>query len=154
VCTSESGKVFEAEFVIVTVPLGVLKRQLIHFEPPLSPLKQLAIEHVGFGKSNKVIFEFPHVFWPTDIDTFYFLPPPSSKIDRIVLFINMFNMGQRPGLFGFVDMHLSDLVETLTEQELIDFFMPFFKHYFGPSIPHPVKAMASYWNSDKYTGGW
>jgi len=46
---------FEADAVVVTVPLGVLKRpDAIRFSPPLTQRKQEAIKRIGFGCMNKV----------------------------------------------------------------------------------------------------
>ncbi len=39
---------------MVTAPLGVLKRDLIRFDPPLPPEKQQAIQRLGYGVLNKV----------------------------------------------------------------------------------------------------
>lgn len=40
--------------MLITVPLGVLKRNLIEFDPPLSKRKLGAIRRLGFGVLNKV----------------------------------------------------------------------------------------------------
>jgi Flavin containing amine oxidoreductase len=40
--------------VLVTAPLGVLKKGSITFSPPLPARKQEAIERLGFGLLNKV----------------------------------------------------------------------------------------------------
>ncbi len=49
---------FEADAVVVTVPLGVLKRPDtdggIRFTPPLTQRKLDAISRLGFGSMNKV----------------------------------------------------------------------------------------------------
>jgi monoamine oxidase len=45
---------YRAEAVLVTVPLGVLKENVITFDPPLPEEKQSAIERLGFGNLNKV----------------------------------------------------------------------------------------------------
>lgn len=38
-----NGTTFDADYLIVTVPLGVLKNRSIHFSPPLLPEKEGAI---------------------------------------------------------------------------------------------------------------
>jgi monoamine oxidase len=45
--TTANGTMIEAQTVCCTVPLGVLKRGLIRFEPPLPPAKAQAIERLG-----------------------------------------------------------------------------------------------------------
>lgn len=49
-----NGEVFEADKVVVTTPLGVLKSGSISFQPPLPDWKQGVIERMGFGLLNKV----------------------------------------------------------------------------------------------------
>lgn len=57
-----TGKSFAAEKLIVTVPLGVLQRELIRFTPALGHLQQ-AIQSMGFGGVIKFQFEFKEAFW-------------------------------------------------------------------------------------------
>lgn len=61
---------FDGEMVLCTVPLGVLKRNMVAFEPPLPKYKLDAIQRLGFGLLNKVVMLFPRVFWDTNLDTF------------------------------------------------------------------------------------
>ena len=51
---NEMVETYRAEAVLVTVPLGVLKENVITFDPPLPEEKQSAIERLGFGNLNKV----------------------------------------------------------------------------------------------------
>lgn len=50
----EDGETFEADHVILTTPLGVLKAGSIDFAPPLPEWKAGAIRRLGFGLLNKV----------------------------------------------------------------------------------------------------
>ena len=43
----------DADAVVVTLPLGVLKAGAVQFSPPLPPRKQNAIDRLGFGVLNK-----------------------------------------------------------------------------------------------------
>ena len=49
-----NGKSVQADAVVVTVSLGVLKSRKILFEPELPAQKRDAIERLGFGLINKV----------------------------------------------------------------------------------------------------
>jgi monoamine oxidase len=53
---------FECEKIVVTVPLGVLKTNAIVFNPPLPERKQKAIQSIGYGNLEKVIFTFDKSF--------------------------------------------------------------------------------------------
>jgi lysine-specific histone demethylase 1 len=52
VCTD--GEVIEADEIVITAPLGVLKTSMIDFDPPLPDWKRGAISRMGFGLLNKV----------------------------------------------------------------------------------------------------
>lgn len=59
-----NGEIFEGNHVIVTVPLGVLKKHANSlFVPSLSENKVKAIQSVGFGAVNKIFLEFNDPFW-------------------------------------------------------------------------------------------
>lgn len=66
-CTN--GEVIEADRVVLTSPLGVLKAQAISFNPPLPDWKRGAIQRMGFGLLNKVRRLFS---------------PPNTTLTRIV----------------------------------------------------------------------
>ncbi|KAK6076171.1 flavin containing amine oxidoreductase [Seiridium cupressi] len=56
---------FQARFddVVVTTPLGWLKRNQNVFSPPLSPAISSAIEALGYGNLEKIFIRFPKPFW-------------------------------------------------------------------------------------------
>jgi polyamine oxidase len=51
------GTVETAAHVIVTVPLGVLKAQTIHFEPAHPDPIGFAVNQLGFGVFEKVVLQ-------------------------------------------------------------------------------------------------
>jgi monoamine oxidase len=53
----------EADHVICTVPLGVLKAEKIAFDPPLPDGHRQAIKRVGFGSMTKAAISFDQSFW-------------------------------------------------------------------------------------------
>ena len=50
----DDGTSVDADRVIVTLPLGVLKEQSVKFDPPLPDWKTGSIDRLGFGTLNKV----------------------------------------------------------------------------------------------------
>ena len=52
-----------ADAVVCSLPLGVLKSRTVTFDPPLPARKQEAIERLGFGALNKVLLLFKEPFW-------------------------------------------------------------------------------------------
>ncbi|MGC4007679.1 MAG: FAD-dependent oxidoreductase [Pseudomonas sp.] len=51
-----------ADFCICTAPVGVLRD--IHFNPPLPPAQQTALDHLGMGQLEKVVLQFDERWWP------------------------------------------------------------------------------------------
>ena len=61
-------EVFHCRYVVVTAPLGVLKRPgLLDFDPPLPPAKLHAIDSFGFGLMNKVVLQFDECWWGEEV---------------------------------------------------------------------------------------
>ncbi|GAB4198638.1 MAG: NAD(P)/FAD-dependent oxidoreductase [Thermoflexibacter sp.] len=60
---TQSGQSFQASKVVLTVPLTILKANLINFYPVLPKEKELAIQKIGMGAGMKVILKFKQAFW-------------------------------------------------------------------------------------------
>jgi monoamine oxidase len=71
--------------VVCTVPLGVLKRNVIDFQPPLPKKITDAIESMGFGTLNKIVLLFEDVFW--DKDAVWFSFDPLNTKDKVVVML-------------------------------------------------------------------
>ena len=57
-------EVFTADYVVLALPLGVLKHSHQHmFSPPLPKEKIEVIEQLEFGLMNKIFLEFEELFW-------------------------------------------------------------------------------------------
>ncbi|CAN6269713.1 unnamed protein product [Urochloa humidicola] len=56
--TTEDGTNYFTDACIITVPLGVLKANIIKFEPELPPWKSSAIADLGVGIENKIAMHF------------------------------------------------------------------------------------------------
>lgn len=96
------NQVFQADAVLCTVPLGVLKKRTITFEPELPPRKLEAIERLGFGLLNKVAMVFPYVFWGEDLDTFGCLSEEGQNRGEFFLFYSYHTVSGGPVLIALV----------------------------------------------------
>ena len=81
--TRGGGEGIEADAVLITVPLGVLKAKTISFDPPLPPWKRQAIERLGFGPIEKIVLLFDKRFWDESTDFFGCLPPADLSHDEL-----------------------------------------------------------------------
>ncbi|KAG8801288.1 hypothetical protein FRC18_007814, partial [Serendipita sp. 400] len=62
---TESGQTinYEADYAVVTLPLGVLKYSPPTFNPPLPIRRLMSIEKLGFGLLNKVVLIYDSAWW-------------------------------------------------------------------------------------------
>lgn len=61
-----TGESLGADRVIVTIPLGVLKTEVMEFAPPLPFAHRGAIAALGVGTLDKVWLQFDEPFWDTE----------------------------------------------------------------------------------------
>lgn len=142
--------VFQGDKVIVTVPLGVLKKEAISFDPPLPPCKKAAIENLKMGLLNKIVLKFPKTFWPEKYHNLYL---SSSCTPTISLFVNYFPFFQQPILAGFVGGENAHELEKLTEQQLINKCIDNLRQHFGSIVPMPEQYLITRWSQDPFTYG-
>ena len=62
--TTQSNEVFVADKVIISVPIGVLRSEMIRFVPDLPNQKREAINSVEFHPGFKLIMKFSEKFYP------------------------------------------------------------------------------------------
>jgi len=51
-----SDEIFTADYVLVTLPLAILQQNTVVFTPPLPDSKLQAIQNLGVGVMEKVLF--------------------------------------------------------------------------------------------------
>lgn len=56
--------------MVVTCPLGWLKKNKSMFSPPLTPRLSAAIDNISYGRLEKVYVTFPRAWWHTDATNF------------------------------------------------------------------------------------
>lgn len=61
--TTRDGKTESFDEVVMTAPLGWLKRNKHAFKPALKPRLAQAIDAIGYGSLDKVYINFPQAFW-------------------------------------------------------------------------------------------
>ncbi|KAL4969640.1 flavin monoamine oxidase family protein [Aspergillus stella-maris] len=61
--TTQSGESHTFDEVVVTCPLGWLKRNKEAFTPALPPRLSTAIDSISYGRLEKVYITFPSAFW-------------------------------------------------------------------------------------------
>ena len=197
----------EADAAIVTVPLGVLKAGIgpmpcstppvdggldpkpertegsIEFSPPLSAPTADAVRRLGFGLLNKVVLNFPHVFWAgasrqgekeaadasTSGDEAVVVDEVEGEeaLDDMIgrLWTNPAHRGQyfqlismaraadSPTLVALVAGEAAEAQEKRSDDEIAQEVMATLRQMFGAAVPAPLHVATSRWRADPYSGG-
>ncbi|ODA82884.1 hypothetical protein RJ55_01393 [Drechmeria coniospora] len=161
---SEDGVVVEADCVVCTVPLGVLKHGSIDFEPPLPAWKTSAIDRLGFGILNKVVLVYDKVFWEEDRHIFGVLrdaPDRHSTSQREYRsnrgrFFQWFNVSSTTGLPCLIALMAGDAgfeTEHASNECLIAEATSILRGLFGQDVPYPVESVVTRWGADRFARG-
>lgn len=149
-------QVFQADMVLCTVPLGVLKKRTIKFEPELPRRKLAAIERLGFGLLNKVALVFPHVFWGEDLDTFGCLSENSHKRGEFFLFYSYHTVSGGPVLIALVAGEAAQTFERTNPSSLLHHVLSVLRGIYSPKgveVPNPIQTICTRWDSDPFSYG-
>jgi len=138
--TTKGG--FDADRVIVTIPLGVLKAGTIVFDPALSDEKQAAIERLGFGLLDKVVLKFDQPFWP-DADVIGLV----GGEQPVSMLINGETFADAPLLVGLRGGREAREREALDDQDAVGQVVA------ALNAPNPTGSLVTRWAEDPYARG-
>ncbi|XP_020103713.1 lysine-specific histone demethylase 1 homolog 2 [Ananas comosus] len=145
------GQVFQADMVLCTVPLGVLKSGGIKFYPELPTRKSEAIRRLGFGLLNKVAMVFPHVFWGEELDTFGCLNSDRCKRGEFFLFYSYHTVSGGPVLVALVAGEAALDFEQTDPLVSLHRALSILKGIYGPKgvhVPDPIQTVCTRWGDD------
>ncbi len=169
-------KTYEADFTVVTVPLGVLKGDRItqiplpcggachtngknavdvakiKFIPDLPDAKKKAIGRLGFGVLNKVALKFP-----VDAGDFpaesHFVSYAAKTRSNYMEFLNMNKYGVGPILIAFTGGNFARSMEAQTDKEVVKDVMKVLRTIYGNELPNPSAHVIARWMKDPFAGG-
>jgi polyamine oxidase len=141
---------FEADRVIVTVPLGVLQSGTISFSPKLSQEKMNASARLRMGLLDKVVLKFSEVFWPDDRD---YIAYASENRGEFPVMLNAHRFAGQPALIAFVGGHFGRALEQESDESILGRTVGVLSRITGEAVPDPVNAVISRWASDPFAGG-
>lgn len=151
VVISTDDGVIEAESVVVTVPLGVLKAGSIEFLPALPAHKQAAIDRLGVGVLAKLILRFDEVWWREDQ---YVLGVSGAPIERWpTVVINTAATHRDPVLVVLAGGDLGRWIESATTADVDQFTQDLLVEVFGVGVPNPLSVERTEWSIDPHACG-
>ncbi|KAL5976218.1 Lysine-specific histone demethylase 1 2 [Asimina triloba] len=149
-------QVFQADMVLCTVPLGVLKNRTIKFEPELPARKLSAIDRLGFGLLNKVAMIFPYAFWGEDLDTFGSVNKDTHRRGEFFLFYSYHTVSGGPVLIALVAGEAASSFECMDPAVSLHHVLNILRGIYGPrgiNVPNPVQSVCTRWGSDPLCRG-
>lgn len=161
----EDGDTIVADKVVLTAPLGVMKKESIQFDPPLPDWKTGPIGRLGFGVLNKVILVFDKPFWDVERDMFGLLRDPktqdsmaqedySSGRGRFYLFWNCIKTSGLPMLIALMAGDAAHQAETTSDGEIITEVTSQLRNVFKDvTVPDPLETIITRWGQDKFAAG-
>ena len=159
---AKDGRTFVADAVVVTVPLGVLKRGDLKFTPELPLRKKQAIENLGFGALNKVLLLFPKTFWDTEHDTFGYVNSCDAGIENRGRFFMFYSYDgeELSGGSTLIALIAGDAALSVESSEIdsetVQGVMTVLREIFEKrqiTVPDPVDSHVTRWGMDPYARG-
>ncbi|GMH13939.1 hypothetical protein Nepgr_015780 [Nepenthes gracilis] len=152
--STSNGNQFMGDAVLITVPLGCLKAGSIKFSPPLPQWKHASIQRLGFGILNKVVLEFPEVFWDDTVDYFGATAENTVQRGRCFMFWNVKKTVGAPVLIALVVGKAAIDGQNMNSSDHVNHALTVLRKLFGEaSVPDPVASVVTDWGRDPFSYG-
>ena len=161
----EDGDSYDADHIVLTTSLGVLKDGSVKFDPPLPDWKKGPIQRLGFGTLNKVILVYEKPFWKVDQDMFGLLREPEvhdsldqedyvSNRGRFYFFWNCIKTTGRPVLISLMAGDAAHQAESSNDADLVaEVTQELAKIFKQSMVPQPIETIVTRWGKDPFARG-
>lgn len=180
--TTRDGHTEAFDQVILTAPLGWLKRNRRIFSPELPPRLSQAINAIGYGNLEKIFIRFPKAFWDDvgreggqgtfPIESLFLNPKyapetnPHQWRQEIISFSGLPEPHAQPVIMFFTygewGHHISSLIKDKDKEppEFYDILDSHFRPYYS-RLPNfnrvspdckPINFLATDWQNDEFAG--
>lgn len=145
-----NNSTYFADFVVTTLPLGVLQKNVVSFNPSLPERKLKAIQRVGMGLFNIIAIKFPKIFWPKKSHALFF-----TQVDKLSpsVFFNLAHFISEPILVGYCGGQTALQLESFSDEELIKKIMTNLQNHFTTDLPDPEIFITTRWSQDPFSYG-
>jgi monoamine oxidase len=142
--------VIEGDYSILSVPLGVLKNNVISFNPLIPIDKSAAIAKTNMGNVNKFLFVWNTPFWNTNLQYIGYTPNTKGKFNY---FLNVKKFTNENALMTFAFGDYATVTESMTDSDIINEVMQHLKSVYGNSIPNPNNMLRTKWGQNMNSFG-
>lgn len=147
--TTSAGEL-SADYVICSVPLGVLKANKIAFAPPLPDDHRDNIDKLGFGSVTKIAFKFPEAFWDTETQYFGIMTEPKGRWNY---WLSYRTFTDENILLGLSVGAYSPVADKMSDEEMTADALDVLRHVWEDAVPEPTQVLTTHWAVDPYSFG-
>ncbi|KAL9268555.1 Polyamine oxidase 1-like protein, partial [Drosera capensis] len=151
--TTEDGSSYEADYLILSVSIGVLQSDLISFKPSLPRWKTEAIQKCDLIVYTKIFLKFPYKFWPCEPGKEFFIYAHERR-GYYTFWQHMENA--YPGsniLVVTLTNGESKRIEDQSDQQTLKEAMEVLRIMFGPDIPDATDILVPQWWNNRFQRG-
>ena len=140
-----SNGVYEADWVVLTLPIGVLKTDRLHFDPPLPNWKRAAIGALGMGVLEKVVLRFSAPFWEEGYEFLHYMSDVPGEFSEFVVADVTGVDGILVALLGG-DFALE--MATKTDEYVVGRALDVLRRMYGSAVTMPEETLVTRWSGD------
>jgi len=142
----------EADRVVMTVPLGVLRAGAITFEPALPAAKLAAIARMEPSSLEKVVLRFERVFWPIGANSAWLhIGRERGEFPLIIDFTADAGAPTLVLLHG--GSRVREVLDICDDATLVEDARAVLAAVLGQEIPRPIASAVTRWRSDPFSLG-
>lgn len=138
-----------AKQAVITLPLGVLKKNVVKFSPALPKDKIKALGRFEMGVLNKLYLRFERSFWE-DRDLIGYVSKNKGEWSE---YVNMARVVQQPILLCFNSGRYGAKLEGFTDERIVSEGMAALRTMYGSGIPAPQSWLITRWLADPFAFG-
>ena len=150
VTVETKGETFTSDYVICSVPLGVLKNDSITFSPKLPPYMKTSINKVGFGTVTKLAIKFTSQFWDSDVQ---YYGTVNENTGRWPLWLNYKTFSDENILMGFCFGDYALTADRMSDQELLNDALEVINNIWEDDVTDVQAILRTSWLKDPFSLG-
>ncbi|XP_044267194.1 spermine oxidase-like isoform X1 [Tribolium madens] len=153
------GQEFPADYVILTVSLGVLKEHADKmFCPALPSSKMDAINNIGYGNVDKIFLDYDRPFWVWCEGGINFAWSPDELANRTDWTKGLSAIeevhGSKHVLCAYISGPEAAIMEHASDEEVAEGITRILRQFTGDaSLPYPSTVLRSKWATDPFFCG-
>jgi len=156
------GQIFEGSAVLVTVPLGAMKKHIVTFVPDLPNWMWHAIDNIGVALLDHIYLLWDEAWWP-NYDALWKPKPKENNMGKCTAseWYNIHNLKigtidnstMAPLLLSLPAGLFGQIVETMDDEQVKETFVAELQSMFPNTTIPEATLIRTNWLKDRYTFG-